>query len=358
MIIRKLYANQPVGGEIGIEIELEGKNVGQINARGWSNEADGSLRGESAELVLRVPVDREEVREYLDRVTAGIKKASAVPVDTGRAGVHVHVNVQELTVKELFNLICGYLIFEVPLTRFCGGHREGNLFCLRARDAEQLISVIVRSLREKNFWEYADNIRYAALNLSSLAKYGSLEFRAMRSTVDMDCIHKWVTYITKIKDWSKQFNDPQEIIQEFSIQGPQQIFSFLRDEGLEAEDADLYEGVRYAQQIAYSTDWDFTVRSEYQKVLENCESKGIQEHLKEMLLTFPEKAMEDDPRFFLIELLNFRKGRPMWQAPVRMKKPRHMQDGYFKPIFDDDIVDRVANVFRPEPQIFNQNNEN
>lgn len=239
-------------GEVGIEVELEGAGLRNLQSNEvWNCEHDGSLRGDSVELVLARPCLREDVRRNLllmKRMLHGTK-----PVESFRAGIHVHINVQELDERELTQFIILYYIFEDCLLNWCGEDRKGNLFCLSANDAGFVIERAVDAIKE-GAWHmvHTDRIRYAALNLKALCTYGSLEFRAMRSTPKIDLIEKWVNILLAIKDEALTYESPSAIVERFSIENSRVFFDrVLGDFGVEYNRDAMMKGMRNAQIIAY-----------------------------------------------------------------------------------------------------------
>lgn len=261
-IADKLFRGDTLGKrEIGVEIEIEGNRLPQNAPMGWRVEYDGSLRGESYEYVFTTPVPRKNVSTLLTRLSDKFKEMNSEVYDTGRAGVHVHVNIRDLTRNQLFNFICLYLIFEDVLVDFCGKDRVGNLFCLRVKDAEYLIEMLEAAIETDNLKVlYTDKIRYAAINCKAICQYGSLEFRAMRSTMDTDVLNSWVEILLRLKDSSKMFTDPQDIVSTMSWEGGEgfanKIFgtmlSFFPNTDWESK---VREGIRRAQPVAYASDW-------------------------------------------------------------------------------------------------------
>ncbi len=246
------------GKHIGIEIEMEGENLPAALPRWWSGVGDGSLRGAALEYVLRTPCEREKVLgrlEYLQKYLANTE-ANLQPSD--RCGVHIHVNCQEMTSLQVINFAILYLIFEDILVKWCGEQREGNLFCLRASDADRIIQGLIRCRREDglNFMQH-DEYRYGAINLSAIAKYGSVEFRAMQTPKDFKSINTWAQMLLKVQDASLAYKEPYEIIESASMMGGRE---FLREvfheytkelKCLEME-VMILEGVRRVQEIAYT----------------------------------------------------------------------------------------------------------
>lgn len=251
-------------GDVGIEIEVEGKNLPKHFEKYWRVEADGSLRGEdNAEYVLEKPLTIKQAKLALSHLNMQYKKHQAVVDDTVRAGVHVHINVQQLNIVELYNYMTLYLILEELLVKFCGPYREGNLFCLRACDAEWLLFRLSEAARSRQFRRVLtdDNLRYGSMNVKALGTYGSLEFRAMRGTRDLNLIHKWATILLDLREAAKKFTDPKDIINGYS-EGDADAFlvKCLGEhveifKGFDNIPKMLNDGMRRAQDIAFCCDW-------------------------------------------------------------------------------------------------------
>lgn len=212
LLYQILEKREPVQGDFGIEIETEGKNLPSVNTQGWRSEKDGSLRGESYEYVLDKPLPRDEIRKALDYLA---KRTAKAELDFSfRTSVHVHMNVTDCEHEHILNIIYTYLLIEEPLLNYCGRTRKGNRFCLRLQDADGLVDTI-RFLFQSNLKGFFnirhDSIRYASINLEAITKYGSLEFRAMRGTMDVDVIDTWVEALSRIKAFAKQYKTPLEI---------------------------------------------------------------------------------------------------------------------------------------------------
>lgn len=263
-VFKEFQLETSVDGDVGIEIEVEGAGLPSPSSRSyWRREVDGSLRGdENAEYVLRKPLTLEEAGKALDQLDTLYTKNQSRIDDTVRAGVHVHVNCQKLTMTQLYNFMTIFYILEDVLVKFCGEYREGNLFCLRAKDAEAQVNVIRRAAKSKKFRAefHHDNNRYAAMNIKALGDYGSLEFRTMRGTRDLGLIYTWAEILVGLRDLAKQFDSPPDIIEQFSIHGPVDFLKSMVGENFddvyyEGCEKDLSEGMRMSQDIAYATDW-------------------------------------------------------------------------------------------------------
>ena len=249
-------------GDVGIEVEVEGYNL-PVTQKYWKMEDDGSLRGESKEYVLKKPMPLSQARLALKYLGVMYNKHGSVVHDSVRAGVHVHINVQKLNIVELYNFMTVYIILENLLTKYCGESREGNLFCLRTGDAEYLLYQLVEVARSRRFKALVtDDLRYASMNVKALGTYGSLEFRAMRGTRDLDAIYIWTEVLLNLREVAKTFQSPCEVVSNFS-EGSAQAFVdrclgkhtglFTAHTGWEK---DVVAGMRRAQDIAFATDWE------------------------------------------------------------------------------------------------------
>jgi len=163
----------PETGEIGLEIEVEGANLpsGEDVKAFWKQEVDPSLRGESCEYVLKKPVSRDYVGIALACLKDAYKKKKSVISKGHRAGIHVHVNVQDLSPKQLVSFATLYFMFEECLIRFCADSRLGNHFCLRVSDANYIVDLLTQAVSTGNLRHlHTDDIRYSGLNFTSLFK--------------------------------------------------------------------------------------------------------------------------------------------------------------------------------------------
>lgn len=253
--------NVAEGAEIGIEIEVEGRGLPRNGLTGWAIHEDGSLRGESAEYVFRNPEPRAMVPTRLQLLDAKLREVNAVVNQSYRTSVHVHMNARNLLIKQIYNWIMLYVICEDILGEFAGNERIGNLFCLRAKDAQYFLEQLRQAIERDNITLLrSDNLRYSAVNPLALFNHGSLEFRALRGTTDIEVIQQWVNLLTAIKDAATNFENPIQIVQSFSERGAdgfaQNIFERsqidLFGRGWQEK---LHNGVQLIQHIAYTHDW-------------------------------------------------------------------------------------------------------
>ena len=247
-------------GEIGIEIEMEGEYLPNTDIVNWKVVPDGSLRGNSQyEYVLKSPATRKNVTKVLNKLSTIFCDCGSILLPSGRCGVHIHINCQQFTFMQTMNFACIHTIFEEILLNYCGTMRAGNMVCLRASDAEYSIIKLKEAFSKQNFDKYINNnhMRYSAMNLISLPKYGSIEFRALSTPKNIMDIEEWINILLQLKDASMTFNKPSEMVERMSMEGPMlfakqilgKYFDVLNIPNLEEL---LYIGIRHVQNIAYT----------------------------------------------------------------------------------------------------------
>ena len=257
---------EPYKGEIGIEIEVEGKNLPLSFNSYWTVHNDGSLRGESAEYVLSEPIKRDNVLPFLKYLDSRLKNSTIK--NSIRTSVHVHINMSEKTILQVFLILIVYYILEDIIMTLAGEDRVGNLFCLRASDAEHIIDILELCAKRDVFTAFLDenNLRYAAANICALGKFNSLEFRALKGTTDPVVISEWISLLLEMIDNTLvSYKTPVEIIQDFSAFGSRRFLekilpTYYTRLILKNGDVDklLWEGLRMVQGLAYVTKWEYS----------------------------------------------------------------------------------------------------
>jgi hypothetical protein len=259
--IREIYSLNKTFGDIGIEIEMEGDKPfpeGDVSdAINWRAETDGSLRGYSKEYVINNPITINQVSSHLNNLRALLKLSGCKIIYSFRAGVHVHINVQELTVNQMATFACLYWCLEKALVKYCGSQREGNHFCLRAEDAEYSVYLLGEAISKNMAFLDTDNIRYASMNLRAMPRYGSIEFRAMETQPDLSKIESWCKMLYRLREEAVKIDERRSIAYDISFKGPdrwandilgEELFSLINYEGI---DKDIIRGMRICQTIMY-----------------------------------------------------------------------------------------------------------
>lgn len=272
--IVSILGNKPTTGQVGLEIEVEGTKLPTDDTPApWVYHVDHSLRppnkpgGMCAEYVLNKPIPFSGVSAALTKLWKQFKLCNSELVDSNRTSVHVHLNVQSFFLNRLTSFLALYFIVEEILTEWCGEHRVGNLFCLRAKDATAITSHLQEFIRHNGQYQIGEFMHYSAMNANALKKFGSLEVRTLRGCSDPGIIVDWVEILERLYMLSEEYPDPREVCTSLSSIGPLAFFESILGpkaivvrNGIDMIDNQIsnsvYEGVRIAQDLCFCRDWD------------------------------------------------------------------------------------------------------
>ena len=262
--------------EVGAEFEIEGSNLpGHDTLRYyWNVTGDGSLRGPSAEYVLKQPLSFEQFKERaFPYLTKNIRKCKAKTKMSGRCSTHIHINVHDLYLYQVWAFVALYYCYEDVAMQIAGQERAGNLFCVGASNSSFIEKVMVDKTVIANT---TMNTKYAAVNMSSVGKFGSLEFRALRGTISHEVVYAWIDFLLKIKEYVKGLSPEQvaAIPDRISMNTPRGFLDNMLGKGEASDylrehlaiDFDIstltYEGTRRIQRVFYEIPWHVLVVKE------------------------------------------------------------------------------------------------
>lgn len=256
----------------GVEVEVEGKNLINLpmNVQNyWNVHDDNSLRklkpnDQAVEFVCRRPFAMTAVREAVVNLFDYLNRPDVTVYNSYRTSVHVHLNFGLETFRTIYNFMTLALILDELFVSQCGPHRIGNNFCLRAKDALGQVRMLTDSIQSGNgfFQLGGQNERYSSINFTSLTKFGSIEFRSLECTTHEGRLMHWIGTLDYLKQHSKTYINPVEVIQQFSSRGPKE---FLKQAlgpfshkyiGVPGMEEMLMDGVRVAQDLAYCSAWN------------------------------------------------------------------------------------------------------
>lgn len=216
---------------LGIEIELEGtdlpttgylENIVSKSGARWEAKADGSLRG-GLEYTLIKPCREEEVEGLVQGLFDVFKARKTALVPSNRCSIHVHYNVGGLKVNSITSIIALWTIFEEPLLRWWGQERYRNHFCLSSKDEESSIKAWTRFLKE-GYLPEEEALRYTALNLVAIRKYGSVEFRGGGVVPTASVAVNWSRFLFRLCEYAKNtYQNPQHLAYDLSERNPEGI---------------------------------------------------------------------------------------------------------------------------------------
>ena len=189
---------------LGIEVEVE--NVLHYNRSSpyWTIKEDGSLRNHGREFVTP-PIRAWRVEHALYKL---FNRELNTDIDfSERTSIHVHMNIRTLTIKQLEALVLTYIVFEKVLFNYVGEDRYNNIFCVPIveTDIGESIQNLINQSNPNISWQ-----KYTALNLLPIMQLGTIEFRHLGGTSDIETLMTWINMLLSLKKFALQ-KDPEYI---------------------------------------------------------------------------------------------------------------------------------------------------
>lgn len=208
----------------GLELEIENvPNWEDLVVHGMTSVEDGSLRNHGREFLTK-PSSYSIVMHTLQRFFDKAKLSDDNYSE--RCSVHVHANTQNMTTDQVASVCLLYQVFEKLLYAFVGGERDKNIFCI-PWDQTTLSYQVISSLNPKNFnvrsWQ-----KYTGLNLLPLLDKGTLEFRQLGGTYDLEKIGNWLNLIGSLFVYAKQ-HPLDKIKQDFVMLNTTSAYSHMTE---------------------------------------------------------------------------------------------------------------------------------
>lgn len=206
------------GIHFGVECEVEGRKLPAVVSDEWRVEQDGSLR-DGLEYVFDGPLKPAAAKKALKTLFKKFEEHKTMLDYSFRTSTHVHANVRDMEIKHVLNAVFLYILVEDLFTNFCAENRRGNRFCLRFKDAQWLYTVVSQMAQNIHAGNEPraivgvdqNTVKYSALNLYTLQKYGTLEFRTLEGTNDYNKIVMWMDTIQRLLEVSKEFDSLTEL---------------------------------------------------------------------------------------------------------------------------------------------------
>ncbi len=184
---------------VGIEIEVENiKHPVNIQAY-WTSKPDNSLRNNGAEFVS-IPLATKQIQPALHHLYKELYRFNK-PDFSNRTSVHIHLNCRDMTQDQIYTLFLLYCLFEKHFYKMAGVKRLNSIFCVpiyRSNVENKAVNVIYDLSAN---WQ-----KYCGLNLLPLVNnnlnpggYGTIEFRHLYGTEDVDKILVWINNILALR---------------------------------------------------------------------------------------------------------------------------------------------------------------
>ena len=210
----------------GIEMEFEGADIHLVAStlnqvvechfeghthrvmESWKIVTDGSLPNYTTcgEIVSPVLKGLDGVAE-LKKVCDALDTIEGITV-TRRCGLHVHLGVDDLTVRQIQTVYERYADYEaqidlvMPRSRRQDANWCGTITSRKNR---------VKRSRNKNSLARSAGTRYLKVNLESLARYGTLEFRQHSGTLNFTKIVNWLSFLMAFVEKSAKLTSTRAV---------------------------------------------------------------------------------------------------------------------------------------------------
>lgn len=211
--------------KVGVEVELENWD-GTNPFTWWENHRDDSLRNNGQEFTTRGGLSGQALINAVAELTSKAKE-SGWSEGYPRAGIHVHIDCTDLDVEkgELATFMSMYMLVEHAMFSWCGEWRRSCGFCDSLEDSTHDFNSLGRALYDQTGAELRALLRaegfckYQAVNLMSLDKFGTLEFRQLPTTFDYDRIVEWINIIMQLKQAATEYENTMPLLAKFSREG-------------------------------------------------------------------------------------------------------------------------------------------
>lgn len=198
---------------LGVEVEVENYlkpfDVNQKQAGYWEVKEDGSLRNNGMEMVFYEPLYGADAVEAVSWLFQEAKRCGWKI--SKLTGAHVHVDVRDMEVNA-FRVMCSVFALTEPLIyKWVGHKRDENMFCLPWYMADADVDKINRSLTTTDAAAALSFIKglskYSGLNIGAAAKFGTVEFRMLQTTFDLERFIDWLNIILSLRVYAQKYAD-------------------------------------------------------------------------------------------------------------------------------------------------------
>jgi len=170
--------------------------------RHWKVVTDSSLNSydNAGEVVSPILKGVEGARE-LERVCTALDTIEGIKVNR-QCGLHVHLDANDMTVGQIQTVYNRYADYEAQIDLVMPRSRRGDArWAAKLDDKDEVNHNRVKSKRDLSNATYT---RYKKLNLESLTKYGTIEFRQHSGTLSFVKMINWISFLMQFVERSIQ----------------------------------------------------------------------------------------------------------------------------------------------------------
>lgn len=252
MLVMEIHGKKPRGGRsrpsnlftlpeglIGLEYEFE--KVGQPKwdstqgvelAKYFSAHADGSLRDNGIEFVLREPLFGEDLHSAIramDEMSRAYRYRASY-----RTSMHVHLDMERASYPDqILSLATLYAIAEPFMYKFVGQARDCCNYCLPWFRHDQHFNLFLNGVKMTlgndgphviHKMQSLKEWKYSGLNFFSIGDYGTLEFRHAPVGMEASRVIDWINIIQSLKKYATRSNMTYQKLLEKAVSKPYHEF--------------------------------------------------------------------------------------------------------------------------------------
>jgi hypothetical protein len=199
----------PAGANFGFEVELENlhssvRSWPQVD--GWELKGDGSLR-DGIEYVFNGPQSGATALASINGFHEAMTQARPDP--TFRCSTHLHMDVRDLEMTDVSKYVLAYLILEDVFFDHCAPERRQSNFCVPFMNNDYLSNRFGRWFLSGDDDRISFNntinwSKYSALNLQTISRFGTVEFRGSQAIVNREDMIALMGRMASIKNFVRQ----------------------------------------------------------------------------------------------------------------------------------------------------------
>jgi hypothetical protein len=266
---------------VGVEIELEHVGIDMLDRQVhnyFGVKPDGSLR-EGIEFVTLRGITAGMAADgvaLLEKELKRIYKGNANAVSF-RCGLHIHINVMDHTMEDLYKVFMIYTVLEPLLFAVSGNRHLDNKFCVPVQKSVNAVGAAIHYSHEKSWPQFVDiafrGNKYMAMNLKTMRNFGTLEFRHHEGTYEAAVILRWMEVLLDLVVEARKFDSKELFERIIELNTESQYDKFLKDvlpnsfrTLMEVDNYanQMYEGVAFVKEAVVSPVEDVSIIEEYE----------------------------------------------------------------------------------------------
>ncbi|SHJ20860.1 Putative amidoligase enzyme [Cruoricaptor ignavus] len=187
---------------VGINIQFEGYN--HLTRDHWKIVTDSSIRGGNGNEIVSPVLRGTDGLEQIKKVCQALNRAKAKVNKS--CGFHLHIGVNDFLPENFKSLCKSFVNLEGEFDKIQPVSRRGNnnQYC---RNLSSVGDNIKRRIQNTGSFEGIRRLflsRYFKLNLQSVLRYGTVEFRHHSGTTTYSKIKNWILICMRLVDYAKQ----------------------------------------------------------------------------------------------------------------------------------------------------------